>query len=116
MIGCIFTSLKVVSMAVSFLTATNRRETVLRSDDILVRRSLRLPGAAGVLADDSAAEAEAALPVAVEAADGADFWSCAFSASSLVMRPSFPVPFTVAGSIPFSRRILAAAGEAVPEA
>src|ERR1700761_8870090 len=46
-IGDISTSLKVVSIAVSFLTATNRLATVLRSDDIFSRRSERAPDATG---------------------------------------------------------------------
>src|SRR5690606_14014316 len=44
MIGCILTSLKVVSMAVSFFTLTSRRATVRRRDDILsLRDSLHPP-------------------------------------------------------------------------
>src|SRR5476649_1932949 len=39
MIGDISTSLKVVNMAVSFLTATKRLATVLRNGDIFSRRS-----------------------------------------------------------------------------
>src|SRR5690606_247682 len=42
--------------------------------------------------------------------------ACAFSASSFVIRPSLPVPLMVDGSMPFSLKILAAAGEAVPAA
>ena len=45
---------------------------------------------------------------------GADF--CALSASSLVILPSTPVPLTDLGSIPFSARIFAAAGDACPVA
>src|ERR1700761_9078673 len=44
-IGDMSTSLKVVSIAVSFLTATNLLATVLRSDDIFSRRSERGPEA-----------------------------------------------------------------------
>src|ERR1700742_267214 len=48
-IGDISTSLKVVSIAVSFLTATKRLATVLRNDDMRSRRSLLSPAAgAGV--------------------------------------------------------------------
>src|SRR5690606_3222551 len=103
MIGFIFTSLKVVSIAVSFLTLTKRFAMVLRSDDILTRLSSLAPLTAGA---DAGAFGAGCL-----AAD-----ACAFSASSLVIRPSLPVPFMLAGSIPFSRRILAAAGDAVPAA
>src|SRR5690606_17379965 len=102
MIGFMFTSLNVVSMAVSFLTATSLRDTVLRREDIFSRRSLRDPGAAA---------GGAGVSVFV-----AGFWACAFSASAFVMRPSLPVPSMAAGSMPFSRSILAAAGEAVPVA
>src|ERR1700761_6364129 len=50
-IGDISTSLKVVSIAVSFLTATNRLATVLRKGDIFSRRSPLAPVAgAGVSA------------------------------------------------------------------
>src|SRR5476651_868940 len=42
-IGAISTSLNVVSMAVSFLTATKRLATVLRNDDIFSRRSFLEP-------------------------------------------------------------------------
>src|SRR5471032_1015629 len=44
--GDISTSLKVVSMAVSFLTATKRRATVLRRFDIFSRLSPRASGLA----------------------------------------------------------------------
>src|ERR1700743_2527578 len=47
MIGDMSTSLKVVSIAVSFFTATKRLATVLRNDDIFSRRSDRGPLAAG---------------------------------------------------------------------
>src|SRR5690606_37437257 len=45
MIGFMSTSLKVVSMAVSFLTATRRLAIVLRSEDIFSARVFRAPGA-----------------------------------------------------------------------
>ena len=47
----------------------------------------------------------------VTADDNVDLLSTALEASSLVMRPSLPVPLTFAGSISPSLNILAAAGE-----
>src|SRR5471030_316576 len=47
MMGDISTSLKVVSMAVSFLTATSRLATVFLNDDIFSRRSVLVPDCAG---------------------------------------------------------------------
>ena len=44
MILLISSSLKVVSMAVSFLAATRRLEMVLRRVDIFTRFSVRFPG------------------------------------------------------------------------
>ena len=106
MIGFMSTSLKVVNIAVSFLTATNRRETVFRKLVIFSRRIPRSPaGVAGV------AETVGALAFAGSdgAATGADF--CADRASSLVILPSTPVPLTSVALIPFSDKIFAAAGE-----
>src|SRR6187402_3679385 len=54
-IGDISTSLKVVSMAVSFLTATKRLATVLRNDDIFSRFSLLSPALTGAAAGAGAA-------------------------------------------------------------
>src|ERR1700712_4588621 len=108
-IGCISTSLKVVSMAVSFLTVTKRLATVLRNDDIFSRLSVRSPGFAGA---DGAAGA-AAAGFAAGAATGA---LCAFNASSFVILPPTPLPFKVDGSTPFSANIFAAAGDGVPDA
>ncbi len=79
-------------MAVSFLAATRRSATFRRSMESLLRDSPRSP-----------------LP-------GVPMEGTAFTASSFVMRPSFPDPVTVLGSMPFSSRILRAAGEATPEA
>src|ERR1700760_4462937 len=62
-IGDISTSLKVVSIAVSFFTATNRLATVLRSDDIFSRFSLLSPGAEGVAAAVAGAVGAALLSV-----------------------------------------------------
>src|SRR5690554_3578515 len=50
MIGCMFTSLKVVNIAVSFFTVTKRFAIVLRKEVIFSLRSLRAP-ATGVGAD-----------------------------------------------------------------
>jgi len=44
------TSLKVVNIAVSFLTATNRSPIFLRSEDIFWRRTSRVPPIAGAVA------------------------------------------------------------------
>ena len=49
MIGFMFTSLKVVNMAVSFLTDTKRLETVFLKEDIFSLRSFLSPGFTGVL-------------------------------------------------------------------
>ena len=110
MMGFMLTSLKVVNMAVSFFTATKRRDTVLRSEDIFSLRSARAPetefttGAAETAGDGVATGAGDAT--------GAE----ALMASSLVTLPSLPVPARVAESIPFSAKILDAAGEACPVA
>src|SRR5690606_31905319 len=109
MIGCMFTSLNVVNIAVSFLTATKRLAIVLRNELIFSRRSFLEPATAG-----AAGAGLAAGFAAAGLAAGAP--ACAFSASSLVILPSLPVPFIVEGSIPFSLKILAAAGDAVPAA
>src|SRR5690606_41003478 len=77
MMGFISTSLKVVSMAVSFRTATSLRAIVLRRDDIFSLRVLRAPtgaGAAGSGADAFSASAARAGALALRA-------------SSLVIRP-----------------------------
>ena len=99
MIGFMFTSLNVVSIAVSFFTATSRLEMVFLRLDIFLRSCSLPPGT-------EIGAASAAL--------GADF--SAAIASSLVIRPSLPVPVTPAESTPFSERILAAAGDAWPVA
>src|SRR5690606_23041344 len=110
MIGCIFTSLKVVNIAVSFFTLTKRFAMVLRKEVIFSRRSLREPATATTGAVVLVAAA------GLLSAFGAAGLACAFSASSLVIRPSLPVPLMVEGSIPFSLNIFAAAGEAAPAA
>lgn len=93
-----------VNIAVSFFTATKRFATVLRSGDIFSRRSPRLPAGAAATTGALALGASGFLPAS------------ALTASSLVIRPSTPVPFTALASIPFSARILPAAGEGVPVA
>src|SRR5690606_28806396 len=62
-IGCMFTSLKVVSMAVSFFTLTRRFAIVLRREVIFSRRSFRAP-ATGAGAGAAAGFDSAALAVA----------------------------------------------------
>ncbi|MNE01342.1 hypothetical protein D3C80_937780 [compost metagenome] len=92
LIGVMFTSLKVVNMAVSFLAATNLSATFLRNIESFTLSEPRFP------------------PVGVPI-DGT-----AFTASSLVILPPFPVPVIVAGSMFFSSNIFLAAGDGVPEA
>ena len=87
-----FTSLNVVNMAVSFLAATNLSATLRRNIDNLVRSAPRLP------------------PVGVPMA------GVAFTASSLVILPSLPVPTMSEGWMFFSSNIFLAAGEGAPEA
>ena len=87
-----FTSLNVVNMAVSFLAATNLSATLRRNIDNLVRSAPRLP------------------PVGVPMA------GVAFTASSLVILPSLPVPTMSEGCMFFSSNIFLAAGEGAPEA
>jgi hypothetical protein len=72
-------------MAVSFLTATKRFETVLRNEVIFSVLSLRVFASFVVV------------------------FNSAVNASPLVILPSFPVPLTSLTSIPFSAKILAAA-------
>jgi len=84
------TSLKVVNIAVSFFTVTNRLANLRRKLLIFLRVCPRSP----LFADPI--EATASIT------------------SALVMRPSRPVP--VATFTPVSAIILAAAGEAVPVA
>jgi hypothetical protein len=54
MIGFMFTSLKVVSMAVSFFTATNLLETVFLREDIFSLLTFLEPGIIGAGADSAA--------------------------------------------------------------
>ena len=87
-----FTSLKVVSIAVSLFTATKRSATFLRSIDIFLRVVPLVPSSGIVPIDGTA-----------------------FTASSLVILPAFPVPLIVDASISFSAKIFLAAGDAVPD-
>ncbi|MNR05684.1 hypothetical protein D3C85_1217280 [compost metagenome] len=103
MIGFMLTSLKVVSIAVSFFTATKRFATVLRNGDIFCLRSFLEPEIGAVT---GATAAGAALGCAFSA----------FNASSLVILPLTPVPFTDPASTPFSARIFPADGDGVPVA
>ena len=93
--GFMLTSLKVVNMAVSFFTATKRLETVLRKEDIFSRRwplTLEPVGAtAGLVAATDGVAEGAGAAAGVEAP----------IASSLVTRPSLPVPATDAAGMPF---------------
>ena len=98
-------------MAVSFFTATKRLETVFRKEDIFSRRWLL---AVDPVATTAGLDAGAADGVAAGA--GAAAGAEAPIASSLVTRPSLPVPATVAAGMPFSAKILEAAGEACPVA
>ena len=90
-IGVIFTSLKVVSIAVWFFTATNLCATfLLKSESFL--DSIFLP-----------------FTIASTSTFGS-----ALSASSLVIRPPLPDPETLDADIFFSLNIFAAAGEGDP--
>ena len=94
LIGVMFTSLKVVSIAVSFLAETSLSATLRRNIDNFVRSVPRLPP----------------VGVPIEAT------AVAFTASSLVILPPLPVPVTEAGAIFFSSNIFLAAGDGVPAA
>ena len=111
MMGFMLTSLKVVNMAVSFFTATKRLETVLRKEDIFSRR---WPLAEDPV--DATAGLAATGPDGVAEGAGAAAGVEAPIASSLVTRPSLPVPATVVAGMPFSAKILEAAGDACPVA
>src|SRR5690554_7095930 len=108
--GCILTSLKVVNIAVSFFTLTKRLAMVLRREVIFSLLVSLDPPTLGASASFVLAASFWAGLAAAGAASFSTF--LAVSASSLVILPSLPVPFIVAGSIPFSASILAAAGEA----
>ena len=87
-----FTSLKVVNIAVSFLAATKRSATFLRNIESFTLSEPREP------------------PVGVPIA------GTAFAASSVVILPPFPVPTMSEGLMFFSFNIFLAAGDGVPVA
>ncbi len=92
-------------MAVSFLTDTSLLETVFRKLDICFLVSIRENLIRG--SEDKVSSVEEDETVT-------GFW--ALIASSFVILPPTPVPATDSGEIPFSAKILAAAGEGCPEA
>ena len=87
-----FTSLKVVNIAVSFLAATKRSATFLRNIESFTLSVPRGP------------------PVDVPIA------GMAFAASSVVILPPFPVPTMSEGLMFFSSNIFLAAGDGAPVA
>ena len=87
------TSLKVVNIAVSFLAVTKRSATFRRNIESFER-------------DTPRPSTFTCCPM-----DGT-----ALTASSFVIRPSFPVPTIAVASIPFSDSIFLAAGLADPVA
>src|SRR5690606_7187637 len=91
-IGDISTSLNVVNIAVVFFASTNRSATFRRNMDILLLEDPLFP--------------LVGVPI-----DG-----LAFTASSLVIRPSFPVPVIFEADTFFSGNVFLAAGLAAPEA
>ena len=99
MIGFMSTSLKVVNMAVSFLTPTRRSATLRRSMLIFSRLTSRLP---------------------VQPAPGRSGWGMPFAmaarTSCLSTRPPGPLPATWPACNPFSSISLRAAGEGCPAA
>src|SRR5690606_3839676 len=100
MTACMLTSLKVVRMAFSVWDWIRRSAT--RAGRRLM--GTRCSGRPSRLTGTGAAGAADAAGACV-----------AFRASPLVTRPPRPVPSTVAGSMPFSDRILPAAGEATED-
>src|SRR5687767_8398043 len=99
-------SLKVVSSAASSCALLRRRAMVWRSRVILTRSSRRSPAGAGAVAGAGAA--------CETAGAGAAFLACAAaSTSSLVRRPSLPVPLICVGSTPCSSTARRTAGESV---
>ena len=112
MMGAMFTSLKVVSMAVSDFAWTRRSAILRRRGDIrfLVVRPSRL----GI---STAAAFSATGAVTVLTAEGATATmgvcpSSAASISPLVTRPALPVPGMLLGFKPVSAAILRTAGDA----
>ena len=86
-------SLKVVNIAVSFLTETSLSATFLRNMESFSRSSTLLLPAGAVPIEGTASRA-----------------------SFLVILPFFPVPKILSKSIPFSAMIFLAEGEGVPAA
>ena len=102
------TSLNVVSMAAVFCASLRRRAMVCLSRVIGTRVSRAW--SSGVAGARAATGVGTGCSLTTGAAVGSGL---AASASALVMRPSLPVPATAAGAIPFSVRILAAAGDGI---
>src|SRR5699024_6524181 len=102
-IGFMLTSLNVVNIAIDDLATTKRLATFLRKRVIGTRFSTRSPAA----------------NIGASAAGSADFvttsglLATAATASSLVTRPSLPVPGIDAGLRAFSSAILRAAGDKI---
>src|SRR5574343_2026275 len=109
MTGAMLTSLKVVRMALVCCDCNRRSARRARRRVIGTRCSVRSPRATPVVG-------AAMLAAAGAAADVGPAFGVAATASSLVTRPPRPEPATSAAAIPFSSRILRAAGLAVPAA
>ena len=92
-------------MAVSFLTETNRFATVFLKGDIFCLCSDRSPWSADCTGSFM-------IDFSCSFGDDSTFCNWAFMASSLVILPPTPVPWTAAAEIPFSANILVAAGGA----
>src|SRR5512146_2931914 len=111
-----FTSLNVVRMAAVDCDCTRRSATRWRRRDIGTRCSVRDPegiwieGAGfGAFANGCCVTVEAAGEIVVPIEAGA---AGAARMSAFVMRPSRPLPWTLAVSTPFSAAIFAAEGDA----
>src|SRR5690606_4891370 len=111
MISVISASLNVVNIAVLFLAETRRRAMVRRIRDIfsdLISRENDVVCIVGFMASSLLGS----VGSGVLSGRGAEtVWASAF-----VILPSFPLPFTDAGSIFFSSRIFCAAGDGCPVA
>src|SRR5690606_18223538 len=101
--GFMLTSLNVVNIAIEVCASTKRSATFVRKRVIGTRFSTRSPAA-----NNGASAAGAA---AFGAAAG--LLAAAVTASSLVTRPSLPVPWIDAGLSAFSSAILRAAGDKI---
>ena len=112
MTGAMFTSLNVVSIAVSDFAKTKRSAILRRSGDIFLRvtrpsgafAKASMALAAGALAALGVTDTEGAACVGVSPDNTP-------SMSPLVTRPALPVPLTVAGLRPVSAAIRRTAGE-----